>query len=198
MLAATPPRGAHPAASSACCCWTGNLQIVAHLPLLALLSVALTFQRLAYSSAVPQLVPKRYLGHANGIVQLASGIAQLLVPLLARRRCSPRSASAASSSLDVASYAVAIAVVLLVRFPRTMAWRRRETVTAEIRERLPLLAGHTAASASMLLFFAVLNVFLSPLFLLISPLVLSFAALAEVGQVSVAGGARRVPRRPGR
>ena len=42
----------------------------------------------------------------------------------------------------------------------------------------------------MLVFFAALNVFLAPLFLLISPLVLSFADLRAVAG-SLAGRARR-------
>ncbi|MGH3660164.1 MAG: MFS transporter, partial [Micromonosporaceae bacterium] len=50
--------------------WTGSLQIWHTYPLVACLSVALTMHRLAYVSAVPQLVPKRYLGHANGVVLL--------------------------------------------------------------------------------------------------------------------------------
>ncbi len=38
--------------------WTGNLEIWAIYPLLAILSVALTFQRLAYGASIPQLVPE--------------------------------------------------------------------------------------------------------------------------------------------
>ncbi len=73
--------------------WTGSLQIWHIYPLVALLSVALAFQRLAYGSAVPQLVPKRYLGHANGVVQMLGGVAVIMVPLLvggAARRDRPR------------------------------------------------------------------------------------------------------------
>src|SRR5690606_31894620 len=62
---------------------TGRLEIWHIYVLLAVLSVALTFQRIAYSSAIPQLVPKRYLGHANGMVQVGVGVAQFLVPVAA-------------------------------------------------------------------------------------------------------------------
>ena len=69
--------------SSPCSRGPGGLRVPEIYLLLACLSVALAFQRIAYASAVPQLVPKRYLGHANGVVQLAFGTAQLLVPVIA-------------------------------------------------------------------------------------------------------------------
>ncbi|WP_327583586.1 amino acid adenylation domain-containing protein [Nonomuraea sp. NBC_00507] len=166
--------------------WTGNLEIWHIYPLLALLSVALTFQRFAYASAIPQLVPKRFLGHANGVVQLVTGTAQVAVPLLAVGLMAVIGLEGILI-IDVVSYGLAAAVVLAVRFPRSMAWRRRETVMAEIAGGWRLTWGNRGFRG-MLVFFAVLNVFLSPLFLMISPLVLSFATLQDVGQVSLAGG----------
>jgi MFS family permease len=77
--------------------------------------------------------------------------------------------------------------VLLVRFPATMAWRRRETLLAEIAHGFRYSWGQPGFRA-MLLFFAALNVFLAPLFLLISPLVLSFASLRQVGEVALVAG----------
>ncbi len=78
--------------------------------------------------------------------------------------------------------------MLLVRFPRTLAWRRKESLTAEIRDGFRFSWGHRGFR-SMLLFFMALNVFLSPLFLMLTPLVLAFAGIGQVAQVSVAGGA---------
>ncbi|MFJ4714302.1 amino acid adenylation domain-containing protein [Streptomyces sp. NPDC088785] len=155
--------------------------------LLGVLSVALTFQRLAYASAVPQLVPKRYLGHANGIVQLAFGTAQFVVPLAAVALMAAIGLSGILV-IDVASYALALGVLLLVRFPRSLPWTRRESLVAEIRHGF----GHTWRNRgfrAMLLWFAGLNVFLSPLFLLVTPLVLAFDDLQGVARVAVAGGA---------
>ncbi|MER6944217.1 amino acid adenylation domain-containing protein [Nonomuraea sp. NPDC000554] len=166
--------------------WTHNLQTWHIYPLLALLSVALTFQRLAYGSAVPQLVPKRYLGHANGIVQMAGGMTQLLVPLAAVGLMAVIGLEGILV-LDVASYVFAIAVTSLVRFPAAMAWRRKEPVLAEMAAGFRYSWGNLGFRR-MLLFFAVLNVFLSPLFLLISPLVLSFATLPDVGRISFLSG----------
>jgi amino acid adenylation domain-containing protein len=166
--------------------WTGTLQLGAVFALLALLSVALTFQRLAYQSSIAQLVPKRFLGHANGIVQMTTGAGQLVVPLVAVGLIATIGIEGVLV-LDVVSYVVATAVVLLVRFPSTMAWRRREGLLAELRGGWRYTWGDPAFRA-MLVFFAVLNLFVSPLFLMITPLVLDFAALADVGRVAFAGG----------
>ncbi|CAG6399283.1 amino acid adenylation domain-containing protein [Streptomyces cocklensis] len=166
--------------------WTGSLQTWHIYPLLAMLSVALTFQRLAYSSAIPQLVPKQYLGHANGVVQMVGGGATALMPLLSVALLAVIGLGGILV-VDVASYAVAVAIVLLVRFPRTLAWRRKESLGTEIREGVRFSWGHRGFR-SMLLYFMVLNVFLSPLFLMITPLVLAFADLHQVAEVSVAGG----------
>ncbi|MFB7470330.1 amino acid adenylation domain-containing protein [Kitasatospora sp. NPDC056184] len=163
-----------------------SLQVWHAYVLIAMLSTALTFQRLAWNSAVPQLVPKRFLGRANGVVQMAFGLAQFLVPLFAVGLLSALGLGGILV-MDVASYVVATGVTLAVRFPDVMAARRRESVTAEIRAGFRRALGSRHFRA-MLLFFAVLNIFLSPLFLLTTPLVLSFAPLAAAGWVSVAAG----------
>ncbi|MGP3929255.1 amino acid adenylation domain-containing protein [Nonomuraea sp. KM88] len=166
--------------------WTGNLSAEMLYPLLGCLSVALTFQRIAYLSAMPQLVPKVYLGHAVGIMQLGNGTAQLLVPIFAVGLLATVGLGGILL-LDVAGYAVAIAVLLVVRFPGSMPWRRRESMKAEILGGLRYSLGHRGFRA-MLLFFVVLNVFLSPLLLMFGPLVLSFAGLPDVGRISFLAG----------
>jgi len=166
--------------------WTHHLAVWHVYPMLALLSVSLAFQRVAYTSAVPQLVPKRYLGHANGIVQLAGGTAQLVVPLAAAGLMAAIGLGGVLV-IDVVSYAFAVLVTLAVRFPATMAWQRREPVLTEIRAGFAYSWRHPGFRR-MLLFFACLNVFLSPLFLMTSPLVLSFGTLADLGRVSFVGG----------
>ena len=165
---------------------TGSLEVWHAYVLIGVLSTALTFQRLAWGSAVPQLVPKRFLGRANGVVQMAFGFAQFLVPVFAVGLLAGIGLGGILT-IDVVSYTVAFAVTLAVRFPQAMAWSRRESVGAEIRAgfRRSLGSPHFRA---MLLFFAVLNIFLSPLFLLTGPLVLSFGSLGDTGWVATAAG----------
>lgn len=115
---------------------TDSLAVWHAYVLIAVLSTSLTFQRLAWNSAVPQLVPKRFLGRANGVVQMAFGLAQFLVPLFAVGLLSALGLGGILA-MDVASYVVATGVTLAVRFPDVMAARRRESVAAEIRAGLP-------------------------------------------------------------
>ncbi|WP_307845391.1 non-ribosomal peptide synthetase [Planomonospora sp. ID67723] len=166
--------------------WTGNLEIWHFYPLTACLSVALIFQRLAFTTALPQLVPKQYLGHAAGIVQMVMGTSQFVAPLVAVALLSSIGLSGILA-VDVASFAVLLGVLALVRFPATMAHVRRETLTAEIANGFRMSFGNRHLRAA-LLYFAVLNVMLAALLLSISPLVLSFATLSTAGQVSFAGG----------
>ncbi|MDI1464727.1 amino acid adenylation domain-containing protein [Catellatospora sp. KI3] len=166
--------------------WTGSLQVWHIYPLIALLSVSLTFQRLAYGSAIPQLVPKQYLGHANGVVQMIGGVATIMMPMLSVALLAVIDLGGILV-IDVLSYAAAIAIVLLVRFPRTLAWKRRESLSAEIREGFRFSWGNHGFR-SMLAFFMALNIFLSPLFMMMTPLVLAFGGMDQVAQISVAGG----------
>ncbi|OKI26773.1 non-ribosomal peptide synthetase/MFS transporter [Streptomyces sp. CB03911] len=164
----------------------GSLEVWHAYVLIGVLSTALTFQRLAWGSAVPQLVPKRFLGRANGVVQMAFGFAQFLVPLFAVGLLAGIGLGGILS-IDVLSYTAATAITLAVRFPKAMAWTRRESVTAEIRAGFQRALG-SRHFRSMLLYFAVLNIFLSPLFLLTTPLVLSFGELHDTGWVATGGG----------
>lgn len=154
--------------------------------MISLLSASLAFQRVAWGSAVPQLVPKRFLGRANGVVQMALGLAQFLVPLIA---VGILHAIGLGGILvfDVVSYLIATGVTLALRFPDVMAATRRESVGAEIRAGFQRALGSRHFRA-MLFWFAALNVFLSPLFLLVTPLVLSFSSTAAAGWVSTAAG----------
>ncbi|BCJ37378.1 hypothetical protein Athai_48810 [Actinocatenispora thailandica] len=164
--------------------WSGHLHLWALYPLLSLLSVAATFQRLAFSAALPQLVPKAYLGHATGITQLATGVAQLLVPLIAAGLLAAIELGGILA-IDVVSYLVAIAVVLVVRFPATLGWRRRETLVRDIAHGFTYVWNNRGFRA-MLAMFALFNLFLAAPMMLISPLVLSFGDIGTVGRVSFA------------
>jgi len=165
---------------------TGHLELWEIYLLITSLSVTTTFQRLAYSSAVPQLVPKQYLGHATGVTQMTNGVAQLVVPLVAAGLLSLIGLGGIVV-VDVVSYAFAIGVVLFVRFPNTLPWRPREPLTTEIAKGFAY-TWRDRGLRSILAFFAVLNIFLSPLLLLVSPLVLSFGSLSDVGLVSLFSG----------
>jgi len=165
---------------------TGGLHIGLVYGLIAWLSTALMLQRLAYNSAIPQLVPKRNLGHANGFFQLTGGAMVFLVPLTAIALLGTIGMGGILL-VDAFSYAVAIAILAVVRFPRTMGFRRRESLGQEIAGGLRYSVGQRSFRG-MLLYFMVLNIFLSPMLLLVSPLLLTFTDLHTVVRVSMACG----------
>jgi len=170
--------------------WTGQVTTWLLYGVLALLSVAAAFQRLAYTSAVPKLVPKHYLGNANGVVQLTLGMANFLVPLIAVGLLASIGL-AGILAVEVASYLMAIAVLLAVRFPATMATRRRESVWQEIRNGFTYFWRRPGLRA-MLLFFVVTNLFLAIVLVLVSPLVLTIGDVHDAARVATAATAGAV------
>jgi MFS family permease len=154
--------------------------------LVGLISAALIFQRTAYLSAIPQIVPKRFLGHANGIFQTANGFSQFIGPLIGVGLLATVGLRNILG-LDVASYIVAISVVILIRFPAAMAAQRVESVMAEIRQGLRYILDRPNFCA-LLIFFAILNLCFAPLVVLEAPLVLSMAPLPAVAAIAAAAG----------
>ena len=150
----------------------------------ACVASALTFQRLAFTAAVPQLVPKRFLGNANGLAQMSTGFANLLVPLVAAGLLATIGLGRILL-LDVASYVFALGVLAMVHFPDLMGMRRRKPLLTEVASGLRYSWGSPALRA-LLLFSAMINVFLGPALILVVPLVLSFGSLVDVGRVSFA------------
>lgn len=155
--------------------------------LVSLSQIGGSFQRIAFQSAVPQLVPKRFLGHAMGMVQLSTGTAQLLMPVLAAGLYAAIDLKGILL-IDVASYVFAIVALLFVRFPNLMGWRPREPLLVAIAGGLRYSWNHRGFR-TMLAYFAVGNIFLAPALVLVTPLVLSFATTTEVAQVALAEAA---------
>ncbi|MFI5958878.1 amino acid adenylation domain-containing protein [Cryptosporangium sp. NPDC051539] len=150
----------------------------------ALVASALTFQRLAFTSAVPQLVPKPLLGNANGLAQLTTGVATLLVPLVAAGALATIGLGGILL-VDVISYAAALGMLAVVRFPSTMAFRRREPLLVEVTAGWRYSWG-TPALRATLIFSALINIVLGPALVLVSPLVLTVGSLTQVGRVAFA------------
>ena len=189
LLAATVAAGAIQGALGLLV-WADTVQTWLLYGLLSLLSVAAAFQRLAYTSAIPQLVPKHYLGNANGVVQLALSFANFLVPLVAVGLLAAIG-MAGILAFEVASYLVAAVVLLAVRFPATMALRRRETIGQEIRNGFGYFWRRPRLRA-MLLFFVATNLFLAIVLVLVSPLVLTIGDVQDAARVATAATAGAV------
>ncbi|WIV54660.1 non-ribosomal peptide synthetase/MFS transporter [Amycolatopsis nalaikhensis] len=163
---------------------TGTPQLWFIYLLIPLGSVAGSLQRIAYQSSVAQLVPKQYLGHAMGLAQLSNGFAQLLMPVIAAGLLAAIQLTGILV-LDMASYVFAIVSLLFVRFPDLLGWRPREPLLTAIAGGLKYSWNHRGFR-TMLLYFALANVFLAPALVLVSPLVLSFGTVTDVAQVALA------------
>ncbi|MER7335009.1 MULTISPECIES: amino acid adenylation domain-containing protein [unclassified Micromonospora] len=164
--------------------WTDNLQLWNIYLLVALSQVAGSFQRIAFQSAVPQLVPKRYLGHAMGITQLTNGFAMLLMPVFAAGLLAAIELKGILL-IDVASYVVAVLTLAVVRFPDLLGWRPRERLLVAIANGMRYSWQHRGFRL-MLGYFALGNIFLAPALVLTTPLVLSFGTATQVAQVALA------------
>jgi amino acid adenylation domain-containing protein len=166
--------------------WADRLPLPAVYPAVLAIGFAGTFQRVAFTASIPQLVPKRYLGHANGVAQLVNGFAMLFVPLLAAGLLAALGLRGILL-IDIASYAFAITVLSIVRFPNLMGRVRRESFGREILGGLRISWGNPYFRA-MLVFFAVGNLLYAGPLLLSIPLVLSFDSLSGVAKVALAEG----------
>ncbi|WP_406080749.1 amino acid adenylation domain-containing protein [Micromonospora sp. NBC_00858] len=164
--------------------WTDNLALWHIYALVALSQVAGSFQRIAFQSAVPQLVPKRYLGHAMGITQLSNGFGMLLMPVFAAGLLAAIDLKGILL-LDVVSYLVAVVTLSLVRFPDLLGWRPKERLLVAIANGLRYSWRHRGFRL-MLGYFALGNIFLAPALVLTTPLVLSFGSATQVAQVALA------------
>ncbi|MFC2177325.1 MFS transporter [Actinomycetota bacterium] len=156
--------------------------------LYVILSISGIFQSLqwpAYSAATTLLVPKENYTRAAGLVQLAEALGQVFAPALAGVLLVAGGLTAVIA-VDVATFVVAVASLLVVRFPRPevseVGAEAAGSLLAEarfgftyIRQRPGLLA--------LLVYFAVLNLIFGFLGVVIFPLLLGFASEQALGGI---------------
>ena len=179
--------GAVTAATAAALSLTHILQVWHVFVVAAIAATAATFRQPAYLAGATQLVPKRYLGNANGLLGLGGASGFVLSQVLGGAIMAAVGLGGALA-LDVCSYAVAFATLVAVRFPDLAFRRRREPLLREIVSgwayllaRRPLL-GLTA-------FFTVANVLGGMAFVLATPLLLQTTSTPTLGLVLGAQGA---------
>ncbi len=148
------------------------------------------FQWPAYSAATSLLVPKEHLGRAGGMVQVGEAIGRLAAPAIAGALYVSVGMEAILL-IDVATYLVALATLLAVRFPQPEAtqegqagkgsvWREALFGWRYIRQRPGLLG--------MLLIFASLNFLLNGTYPLLTPMLLDMTSPDVLGYVEAIGG----------
>jgi len=175
---------------------TGRLEIW-HLYVATLWSAAFSsFQWPAYSAATVQLVPKEQLGRVNGLVSIGRGASEVLAPALAGLLIGVIGV-AGVILIDVVTFLFAVAVLLIVRFPRPSADGPEPTGSAQASKPNSLLQDaafgwrYVLARPGLLwllIFVAIFNLVWSMVGALATPLVLGFAGAAELGLfITIAG-----------
>ena len=100
--------------------WTGQLMIWHIWVIVFSASLFTTFQRPAFAASIALLAPKEQLGRANGMVQLALGVAQLIAPAFAGILIATIQIEGVLL-LDFATFLFSLVTLLLVRFASVSA-----------------------------------------------------------------------------
>ena len=147
-----------------------------HIYLLSAVGSAFgTFQRPAYQASITMLVPKKDLTRANGMVQSAGALGGILAPMLAGFLFVTIGLSGIVL-IDFVTYFFAVFALLLVRIPQPKVEfsteDQKSTVVRDIRFAWQYLRERPGL-LGLLFYYASVNFFLSIVFVLSGPLVLS-------------------------
>lgn len=151
----------------------------------AVTSITRSFHRPAFTAAVSQIIPKQYLGHANGIVQFASSTSEMIAPLIGVSLY----AFVGIRNLFITNFiclSVAITTLLLVRFPNTLFRKREEAFIKEVLMGWKFIIKRPSM-IYLIIFFFVSNTLFGIITVLFQPLVLSFGTAAQFATVSLLG-----------
>ncbi|MFF7245346.1 amino acid adenylation domain-containing protein [Embleya sp. NPDC008237] len=166
--------------------WTGHLHLW-HVYVVACVgSICNAFQRPAYIAAIAQLVPKRYLGQANGLAQLGTGSGDMLAALAG-------GVLVAAVGLhgvvlfDMATFLIGVTVLLRVRFPDTLFEKREEPLLREVVTGWRYIVRRRGLVA-MVVFFVVFNYLFAVATVLVTPMVLADGSAVTLGVVTAFGG----------
>lgn len=146
-----------------------------------------TLQMLAYSAATTQLVEKKDLGRANGMIQTSFALSQLTAPAIAGFLLTAIGLRGVIL-VDFASFLLALAALLVVRIPDLRGEARaRKHVLRDAAYGLEYLKVRPGLVA-LLALFAVMNLSMGFLQSLVTPLVLTFASPRELGVIASVSG----------
>uniref|UniRef100_UPI0007C84FBD non-ribosomal peptide synthetase/MFS transporter n=1 Tax=Kitasatospora sp. MBT63 TaxID=1444768 RepID=UPI0007C84FBD len=166
--------------------WTGGLQLW-HVYVVACLGSACTaFQRPAYLAAITQLVPKRYLGQANGLTQLGAGAGDMMAVLAGGVLVSLIGLHGVVL-FDMATFLTGVSALLLVRFPDAMFEKREEPLLREVVSGWRYIVRRHSLVA-MVAFFVVFNYLFAVATVLVTPMVLASGSSVRLGVVTAVGG----------
>jgi hypothetical protein len=169
---------------------SGRLEVWHIYVMDAISSAFSAFQWPAYSASTTLLVPKKHLGRANGMVQMAQAIAQIVSPVVAGALLAVIHLEGIIL-LDFVTFIFAITTLLLVRIPRPVVMSEtgagRRSLLRESAEGWHYILKRRGLFG-LLIFFAISNFLIGILSVLATPLVLAFAPVTVLGTVLSIGG----------
>jgi hypothetical protein len=149
-------------------------------------ALAGAFQRPAYLAAITQLVPKRLLGQANGLVSLGINSGDLIAALAGGTLIGLVGLPGVVT-VDVVTFLAAVTVIALVRFPDRMFLRREESFGKEITGGWRYVTARPQLIA-LVVFFCVFNYLFTFPVTLATPLLLANHGPVVLGLVTAFGG----------
>ncbi|MET9400200.1 amino acid adenylation domain-containing protein [Kitasatospora sp. NPDC002965] len=149
-------------------------------------AVCSAFQRPAYLAAITQLVPKRYLGQANGLAQLGTGAGDMMAVLGGGVLVSLIGLHGVVL-FDMATFLTGVTCLLLVRFPDAMFDRQEEPLLREVVTGWRYIVRRHSLVA-MVVFFVVFNYLFAVATVLITPMVLAGGSAVQLGVITALGG----------
>lgn len=166
---------------------TGQLALWPILLATALSSAFSALQWPAYAAATTLLIPKQHYGRANGLVQLAQGIATIASPAIAGALIETIGVQGIIA-IDLSTFGCAVLTLLLVRVPRPAASleESEQSFAAQLGYGLRYITARPGL-LGLLALYACLNFLFAFVMALFGPLVLSFADEQALGNVTTIG-----------
>ncbi len=154
------------------------------------LSIANHFQWPAFFATIPLVVPKKNLGSANGLVQVARAIGQVGAPFMAGIAVTLFSIQGVIF-FDMVSYTIAFITLLVVAIPRPPVIAATTAVRASFKREF--VSGwnylfERPGLFRLLQLFAVSNFLMGVVSILLMPMALSAISAREYGALASAGG----------
>ena len=148
------------------------------------------FQWPAYNAATTLLVPKKHLARANGTLQLGEALSQLVAPLFAGFLLTIIELQGIIF-IDFITFLFALGTLLSVRFPKPKTKSERKFSASSLVDEVVYGWNYLAIKKGLLglmIFFAVANLLVGIVQVLVTPLVLSFGSSSSLGLILSTGG----------
>jgi len=160
---------------------TGNLQVWHVCVAVVISAIGGAFQRPAFLSAIPVLVPKCYLGQANGILQFITSGGQMLGPILGASALYAFGMKGVLL-LDFITCFVSVGTLSVVRFPERVFKRREEPFKKELIGGWNYIVKRHSMVV-MVVYFVVANFLMSLVTVIFTPLAIGVAPESQRGLV---------------